>query len=91
MNGGALLLGNLSATLFLTGLIWFFQVVHLPLTLRRGESEFPDFVRESRRRNTILIAPVMTIEAITAVWLAFQPVTRTIHMLLAESSPAQAD
>ena len=70
MNGA--LLANLTATLFLTGLVWTLQVVQFPLMLRAGP-DFPDYLKEQRRRNTLLMAPVMLIEAAAAVRLLFDP------------------
>ena len=69
MSGTALLLVNLCATLFLTGLAWFLQVVHLPLMLRANKSDFGLYAKTQRTRNTALMAGPMLIEMITAVWL----------------------
>jgi hypothetical protein len=66
-----LLLTNLAATLFLTGLIWCLQMVQFPLMLRAGGFDFPGYVKQQRTRNTIVMAPVMLIEMVTAVWLLF--------------------
>jgi hypothetical protein len=67
LNG--VLLSNLAATLFLTGLVWELQVVQFPLMLRAGGLDFPDYVTHQRRRNTLLMAPVMLIELVTGGWL----------------------
>jgi hypothetical protein len=66
-----LLLTNLAATLFLTGLIWCLQIVQFPLMLRAGGLDFPTYVKQQRTRNTIVMAPAMLIEMVTAVWLLF--------------------
>jgi hypothetical protein len=73
LTGDFLLLANLAATLFLTGLVWVLQVVQFPLMLRAGGLDFPAYVTEQRTRNTLLMAPVMLIELATAVWLLFDP------------------
>ncbi len=68
-----MLLLNLAATLFLTGVVWVLQVVQFPLMLRAGGLDFPGYVKHQRTRNTLLMAPVMLIEMVTAVWLLFDP------------------
>jgi hypothetical protein len=67
LNG--VLVTNLAVTLFLTGLVWELQVVQFPLMLRAGGLDFPDYVTHQRRRNTLLMAPVMLIELVTGGWV----------------------
>jgi hypothetical protein len=67
----AVLLVNLAATLFLTGLVWFLQVVHLPLLLSVSPAEFAGCVTRHRRRNTLLMTGPMLAEAYTAVRLCW--------------------
>ncbi len=69
MTGDFLLLANLAATLFLTGLVWELQAVQFPLMLRAGGLDFPGYVNHQRTRNTLVMAPVMLIELITGGWL----------------------
>jgi hypothetical protein len=69
LSPNALLLVNLTATLFLTGLVWFLQVVHLPLFFSIGPSEFARYVTRHRRRNTLLMAGPMLAEMYTAIRL----------------------
>ncbi len=64
-----LLLSNLAATVFLTGLIWFVQIVHYPLFAAVGDSRFPSYERLHSELTTRVVAPVMIVEAITAVAL----------------------
>jgi hypothetical protein len=71
--GKILLLSNLAATLFLTGLVWELQVVQFPLMLRAGGLDFPNYVKQQRIRNTLLMAPVMLIELITGLSLLLDP------------------
>jgi hypothetical protein len=61
-----ILLLNFAATLFLTGLAWSMQFVQLPI-LRA------DQLAEHRRRNTWLMIVPMTIEGVSAFWLAIEP------------------
>jgi hypothetical protein len=56
-------------TLFMTGLIWFVQVVHYPLFQLVGEAGFASYEQEHTRRATWVVAPVMCVEAISAVAL----------------------
>jgi hypothetical protein len=70
MKIDAVLVINLSATLFLTGLAWFLQVVHLPMLLRADKRGFALYAKTQRVRNTALMAGPMLIELITAIWLA---------------------
>lgn len=65
------LLANLAATLFLTGLAWFLQVVHLPLMLRFDGPDFAAYAKSQRTRNTALMAPAMVTELITAAILVY--------------------
>jgi hypothetical protein len=73
MSSGALLLTNLAAALFLTGLSWFLQIVHFPLLLRLDAPDFPAYAALHRRRNTMLMAGPMLIEMVTAAWLLARP------------------
>jgi hypothetical protein len=58
-----------AATLFLTGLIWYVQIVHYPLFRHAEPAGFPRFQREHERRTTRVVAPAMTLELFTAVAL----------------------
>jgi hypothetical protein len=68
-----LVLSNLAATLFLTGVVWFLQVVQFPLLLRAGGSNFVAYVKAQRKRNSLLMALPMLVELITGVWLLVTP------------------
>lgn len=52
-------------TLMLTGLIWMIQVVHYPLFSLIGNAEFQFYEAEHISRITLLVFPLMAIEAIT--------------------------
>jgi hypothetical protein len=65
----ALLLVQLLATGFMTGLIWFVQVVHYPLFTLVGAGGFPQYEDRHTRRTTLVVAPAMVIEALAALAL----------------------
>jgi hypothetical protein len=67
------LLVNLAATLFMTGLIWFVQVVHYPLFAAVGRDAFAAYHAAHSRRTTAVVMPVMVAEALTALLLAWRP------------------
>ncbi len=58
-------------TAFLTGLIWWVQLVHYPLFARVGAEAFTDFHRQHVRRATWVVAPAMILEAVTGVLLVW--------------------
>ena len=62
-------LSQLAATLYMTGLIWFVQVVHYPLLGAVGESDFPAYEQRHMSLTTWVVAPPMLIEAATAILL----------------------
>jgi hypothetical protein len=67
------LLWNAAATLYMTGVIWFVQIVHYPLMARVGRSGFVAYERLHTRWTTWVVAPPMLVEAGTAVLLALNP------------------
>lgn len=72
----ALMLVQLAATLFMTGLIWFVQVVHYPLFPRVGTAEFPLYERLHARRTGWVVGVPMIVELLTAgaaLWPALRP------------------
>lgn len=66
-----ILLANAASTLFMTGLIWFVQVVHYPLFAAVGSAEFPAYSRAHQSLTTFVVGPPMLVEAITAAVLVF--------------------
>jgi hypothetical protein len=64
-----LLLANVAATLFLTGVVWSLQMVQFPLMLSARGADFTAYVRAQRTRNSILMALPMLVEAVTGGWL----------------------
>jgi hypothetical protein len=61
-----LLLANLCATGMLVGLIWTIQLVHYPLLRAVGPEALPGYLAEHATRITILVAPWMIGELVTA-------------------------
>lgn len=66
---GLLIVSHLLLTSFMAGLIWFVQLVHYPLLVCVGDSEFPRYENEHMRRTTWIVAPVMLAEAAVAIAL----------------------
>jgi uncharacterized membrane protein len=66
------LLVHAAATLFMTGLVWFVQVVHYPLFARVGEAGYARYQAEHMRRTGWVVAPAMLTElgsGIALLWL----------------------
>lgn len=79
-----LLIVHLAVTAYLTGLVWFVQVVHYPLFEEVDRARFPAFAARHARRTTWVAGPAMLLEAGCALWLlvarpaglpAWQPAT----------------
>lgn len=68
-----LLLLQATATLALTGLIWFVQLVHYPLLGRVGRSEHLAYHAGHVRRTGRVVAPLMLVEAFAAIALVARP------------------
>ena len=67
-----LLIVHAAATLYMTGVIWFVQIVHYPLFSLVGEPGFPAYEREHVRRTGRVVAGPMLIElasAVAVVWM----------------------
>jgi hypothetical protein len=62
-----LLLANAAATFFMTGLIWFVQIVHYPLFARVGAGAFSDYERDHARRTGWVVAVPMLVELAVAI------------------------
>ena len=89
----ALLLTQTAAAWFMTGLIWFVQIVHYPLMDGVGQPGWTGYERRHMGLTTRVVAPAMLIEAtscglLLAVLLAIGPETQQwvwspiIHALL---------
>ncbi len=68
----SLLLANLASAWFMTGLIWFVQVVHYPQFRSVGRDAFISYHANHTRLTTWVVGPPMLIEAGTAVGLVWQ-------------------
>ncbi len=60
-----------AATLLLTGLIWFVQLVFYPLFKHVGVDEFPSYARRYSRQTAFYVAPLMILELATGISLFF--------------------
>jgi uncharacterized membrane protein len=68
-----LLLIHVFATLFMTGLIWFVQIVHYPLFANVGSDQFRTYEELHQRLTTWVVGPAMLVELATALWLVKYP------------------
>lgn len=68
-----LLAAHAFVTLFMTGLIWFVQVVHYPLFDRVGKAEFACYERQHTRRTGWVVGGPMLLEMALALLLAWSP------------------
>lgn len=66
-----LALAHLMLTGFMVGLIWFVQLVHYPLLAAVGPDRFLVYENQHMRRTTWIVAPVMLLEAATALALCY--------------------
>ena len=69
------------ATLAMVGLIWFVQIVHYPMMADVGQVDFVRYEKIHQDRTTMVVAPLMLAEVITAVWLCWYspvPVSRSL-------------
>jgi hypothetical protein len=68
-----LVYANLALSIFMTGLIWFVQIVHYPLLERIPAEQLPSLERVNTRRTAWVVAPVMLAELLCAGWLWHAP------------------
>ncbi len=64
-----LIIAHAACTWAMTGLIWLVQVVHYPLFALVGASAFPAYHAAHTRLITLVVAPLMIVEATAAVWI----------------------
>lgn len=57
------------ATVAMTGLIWFVQVVHYPLFAMVGSEGYGPYQHQHMRRTTYVVLPLMFVELATAMLL----------------------
>ena len=60
---------HLFSTLFMTGAVWFVQVVHYPFFRHLRAEDGPQASRFHRKRTGWILGPVMILELVTAVML----------------------
>lgn len=70
---GSVLLVHAAATWALVGLIWTVQLVLYPLFARVDPAAFPAYHEAHVRRITFVVAPLMLLEAATALALLVRP------------------
>lgn len=63
------LLLHAASTLWMTGLIWFVQVVHYPLFSLVGTDDFATYEHAHTTRTTLVVGPPMLLELATTVML----------------------
>ncbi|MDG2020900.1 MAG: hypothetical protein P8J59_03020 [Phycisphaerales bacterium] len=63
------LLVQIASTGLLTGLIWTIQMVHYPLFAAVGDVPFADYQHQHSKRITVLVGPLMLLEAASAALL----------------------
>ena len=59
----------------MTGLIWFVQVVHYPLMGAVGASGFAAYHAAHSRLTTLVVGPLMLVEAACTLWIALEQPT----------------
>lgn len=62
---------HLAFTLYMTGVIWFVQIVHYPLMGKVGPEYFVAYERSHTMLTTFVVGPQMIVELTTAVLLVF--------------------
>ncbi len=68
------LLGQLVATVFMTGVIWYVQLVHYPLMSGWPHDDFPQWEAAHREQTGLVVVPAMLAEGLAAVLiLAHRP------------------
>lgn len=77
-----LLLLNSFSTFFLTGLVWFVQIVQYPLFSSVGKENFVSYQERYQWRTTWVMGVPMLIEACTSVLLIWHPPVPNNSLLL---------
>ncbi len=68
-----LFLLQLACTLFMTGLIWFVQIVHYPLFAEVGPAQLNRYETLHANRTSWVVFPPMMIELLTTLALLYPP------------------
>ena len=70
----ALFIGNVLATGFMTGVIWFVQIVHYPLFAAVGATDFADYhIAHSNRTTRVVALPMLLELLLSGALLASRP------------------
>ena len=72
-----LFLTHLFSTLYMTGLIWFVQVVHYPLHGEVGPAEFQRYQELHMQWTSFVVMPPMLLELMTALYFVSNPLPNT--------------
>lgn len=62
---------NIASTVYMFAIIWFVQLVHYPMLAKVGKSNFVSYENEYTRRMGPVVAPAMTVELCSSVWILF--------------------
>ncbi len=63
---------HLGATCFMTGVIWFVQLVHYPLFPNFETHGFSSTMKKHQSQTSFVVVPAMLLELVTGVWLAYR-------------------
>ena len=74
------LIGNLCASVFMTGIIGFIQFVQYPMLSHISSFDFSCYYKKYISRISWIIYPVMIIEICFASWLSFLPVHSKLQL-----------
>ena len=74
------LLGNLCASVLMTGIVSFIQFVQYPLLNHISSFDFTCYFKKYISRITWFVYPVMILEIGFALWLSFLPVQSTLQL-----------
>lgn len=80
MNEAILLQLHAMSTLMMAGVIWFVQVVHYPMFSLLDGPSFTQYAHVHQQRTTLVVAPLMLIEILTATWLVTLPTLNGLWM-----------
>lgn len=75
MSPEALLYAQAAAALYLTGLLWFVQLVHYPMMAEVPAESFVAWERANVRRTALAVGPMMLVEVVTALAMVAWPPT----------------
>lgn len=63
---------HLFFTIYMTGVIWFVQIVHYPLMNKIGEATFLEYEKYHQNRTFLIVGTQMLVEILTGFWLLWQ-------------------